>query len=167
MSDTTTAPATEPTTDPAATETEPTQGDPADLGDAGKKALDAERSARKAAEKATADLQKQLDEINRASESALERAQREAKEAQESAAKATADALRFRVAAKHGISDEDADLFLTGTDEANLARQAARLVERTPTSPLPDPTQGGKGGSAPALNSNALEQALKNKLGIS
>lgn len=165
MSDTTAAPATEPTTDPAATSTETQQGDPAELGQSGKKALDAERTARKAAEKATADLQRQLDEINRANESALERAQREAKEAQESAAKATADALRFRVAAKHGISDEDADLFLTGTDEATLVRQAARLVERTPTSPLPDPSQGGK-GTSPALNSDALEQALKNKLGI-
>lgn len=170
MSDTTTtaAPAAEPTTDPtAATADEATQGDPAELGDGGKKALDAERTARKAAEKTNAELQKQLDEINRANESVLERAQREAKEAQEAAAKATADALRFRVAAKHGITDEDADLFLTGTDEATLLRQAARLAERTPTSPLPDPTQGGKGGTAPALNSNALEQALKTKLGIS
>ncbi|WP_377324742.1 hypothetical protein ACFJIY_07625 [Pimelobacter simplex] len=168
MSDTTAAPAAEPTTDPTAATTDPTaQGDPAELGDGGKKALDAERTARKAAEKATADLQKQLDEINRANETAIEKAQREAKEAQEVAAKATTDALRFRVAAKHGISDDDADLFLTGSDEATLARQAARLVERTPTSPLPDPTQGGKGGTAPALNSNALEQALKNKLGIS
>lgn len=161
-----------PATEPVAEPTEPTetpetaQGDPADLGDAGKKALDAERAARKAAEKATADLQKQLDEINRANESALERAQREAKEAQEAAAKATADALRFRVAAKYGISSEDADLFLTGADEATLERQAARLVERTPTSPLPDPTQGGKTGTSTALNSDGLEDALKSKLGI-
>ena len=161
----TTTPAAATTPDPPAATTDPTQGEPAELGEGGKKALDAERAARKAAEKAAADLQKQLDEINRANESALERAQREAKEAQEAAAKATADALRFRVAAKHGISSEDADLFLTGTDEATLERQAARLVERTPTSPLPDPTQGGQ-GTPPALNSNALEQALKSKLGI-
>jgi hypothetical protein len=164
MSTSATEPATEPT-EPTGTE-EP-QGDPAaDLGDAGKKALDAERAARKAAEKAAADLQKQLDEIGRANESALERAQREAKEAQEAAAKASADALRFRVAAKHGISEEDADLFLTGADEATLERQAARLAERTPTSPLPDPTQGGKGGNSTALNSDGLEEALKSKLGI-
>ena len=171
MSDTTTtsdatAAPTALAAEPTATEVD-TQGDPASLGDGGKKALDAERAARKAAEKAANDLQKRLDAINQANETAIEKAQREAKEAQEAAAKATADALRFRVAAKHGISDEDADLFLTGADEDTLARQAARLVERTPTSPLPDPTQGGKGGTAPALNSNALEQALKNKLGIS
>lgn len=43
---------------------------------------------------------------------------------------AKADALRWRVAAKHGISDDDAELFLTGTDEATLTKQAERLTER-------------------------------------
>jgi hypothetical protein len=40
-------------------------------------------------------------------------------------------------------------------------------VERTPTSPLPDLSQGGKGGNSTALNSDGLEEALKSKLGIS
>lgn len=159
----------EPTTEqtnPASTEP---QGDPAPadkpLGENGEKALKAEREARAAAEKSAAALQKQLDEINAANLSDLERAQKAAKDAQDAAAKATAEALRFRVAAKHGISDEDADLFLTGSDTATLERQAARLVERTPITPRPDPSQGGN-GAPPALNSNALEQALKSKLGI-
>jgi hypothetical protein len=43
---------------------------------------------------------------------------------------ATATALRLRIAAKHGIAEEDADLFLTGTDEETLTRQAKRLAER-------------------------------------
>lgn len=43
---------------------------------------------------------------------------------------AKADALRWRVAAKHGISDEDAELFLLGTDEATLVKQAERLAGR-------------------------------------
>ncbi len=38
--------------------------------------------------------------------------------------------LRSDIAAKHGISEEDRDLFLTGTDEASLTAQAARLAER-------------------------------------
>src|SRR5690348_10395586 len=107
----------EATTEQPNTESaEQTQGDPVDeaLGEGGKKALDAERNARKAAEKAAADLKAQLDKINQANESAVEKAQREAKEAMEAAAKATADATRFRVAAKYGLNDEDADLFLTG-----------------------------------------------------
>ncbi len=38
-------------------------------------------------------------------------------------------ALRSRIQAKHGISDEDAALFLTATDEATLTKQAERLAE--------------------------------------
>lgn len=38
-------------------------------------------------------------------------------------------ALRSRIQAKHSISDEDAELFLTATDEATLNKQAERLAE--------------------------------------
>lgn len=40
------------------------------------------------------------------------------------------EAMKRRVQAKHSISDEDADLFLTGTDEDTLAAQAKRLADR-------------------------------------
>lgn len=143
-------------TPPKAAATEPvTPGEPADkpLGENGEKALKAERERATAAEKTAAALQKQIDEINAASLSDLERAQKEAADASALATKAQADALRYRVAAKNSISDEDAELFLTGTDEETLNKQAARLVERTPTSstPKPDLTQGGKppAGSSP------------------
>ncbi len=39
-------------------------------------------------------------------------------------------ALRSRVQAKYGISDEDAELFLLGTDEDTLTAQAKRLADR-------------------------------------
>lgn len=39
-------------------------------------------------------------------------------------------ALRSDIAAKHGLSAEDRDLFLTGTDESTLTAQAQRLSER-------------------------------------
>ena len=45
-------------------------------------------------------------------------------------------ALVARVQASHGISDEDAALFLTGADEAALTAQAKRLAERTPAGPF-------------------------------
>lgn len=45
-------------------------------------------------------------------------------------AAAEARALRSDIAAKHGISAEDRDLFLTGSDEASLEAQAKRLAER-------------------------------------
>lgn len=40
------------------------------------------------------------------------------------------DALRSRIQAKHKVSDEDAKLFLTGSDEETLTAQARRLAER-------------------------------------
>lgn len=40
------------------------------------------------------------------------------------------EAMRRRVQAANGISDEDADLFLTGTDEDTLTAQAKRLADR-------------------------------------
>jgi hypothetical protein len=43
---------------------------------------------------------------------------------------AEARAVRSDIAAKHGISAEDRDLFLTGTDEATLTAQAERLAAR-------------------------------------
>lgn len=120
---------------PAGAGTTPTgqqQGDPADapLGEGGKKALDAERAARSAAEKAAATLQAKLDEIEKANLSEVERAKREAEEARADLAKAKADAMKARIQAKHGISDEDAELFLTASDEATLTKQAERLAAR-------------------------------------
>lgn len=68
-----------------------------------------------------------FDELEAANQSELEKANNAKTAAEERAAQAEAAALRLRVAAKHGISDEDADLFLTGTDEETLTKQATRL----------------------------------------
>ena len=148
------------------TETEAQQqGDPADapLGEGGEKALKAEREARKAAEKAQADLQAKLDEIARANESAIEKAQREAKEAQEEAAKAPVLAFREAAVKFGGISREDAELFLTGADVETLEKQAARLMDRTTTgvpTPKPDLTQGGQGGKATGSTADQFAAAF-------
>lgn len=152
----------EPTNEPDATQT---QGDPAgddqQLGESGVKALKAEREARSAAEKSAAALQKQLDEIAAANLSDLERAQKAAQDAEAAAAAATAEALRLRVAAKHGISDEDADLFLTGADLETVERQAKALAARTSTGPKPDLSQGSRG----TTSSGNPEQDFANFLG--
>lgn len=71
-----------------------------------------------------------LDEIEAANKSEIEKANDAKAAAERKAEEAAAEALRWKVAAKHGISDEDADLFLTGTDEATLTKQAERLGER-------------------------------------
>ena len=113
----------------------------------------------------------ELDQIKQSQMSELERANAESQQNKADAELARAEVLRLRVALKHGISDEDAETFLTGTDEATLTKQAERLAAlrstaaSTPATPKPDLTQGGQAG-APALNSDGLEDALKQKLGI-
>lgn len=162
-----TASTTESTQPTETTTVGATPADVANLGDPGKKALSEERAARKAAEDSAKSLQAQLDEFKKSQMSDLEKAQTSAQEFQKAAEKATADALRWRIAAKHGISDEDAETFLTGNDEATLTRQAERLsaLNTSPATPKPDRTQGGT-GAPPALNSDGLEEALRSKLGI-
>jgi hypothetical protein len=46
------------------------------------------------------------------------------------AAEAEAKALRSDIAAKYGLSADDRDLFLTGSDESTLIAQAQRLAGR-------------------------------------
>jgi hypothetical protein len=148
---------------PTATQSDSAQADDKPLGENGEKALKAEREARARPEKNAAALQKQLDDIAAANLSDLEKAQKAATDAQAIADKATHEALRLRVAAKHGISDEDADLFLTGSDQETVERQAAALVARTSTGttpgPRPDLSQGSKG--EPATSDQAAANWLQ------
>lgn len=94
------------------------------------------RAERKATEKYAdyPDLKKKadkLDEIEQANLSALEKANGRITTAEKDRDTAVAEALRLRTAVTHGISLEDADLFLTGTDEETLTAQAKRLSDRT------------------------------------
>jgi hypothetical protein len=137
---------------PAAVEPAAPQADP-DLGDAGKKAIAAERSARSAAEKEAKSLRTQLDAIEAAKLSDLEKAQKENATLASEAAQARAEALRFRIASKHGISDEDAQIFLTGSDEQTITAQATRLAaltaaKETRPGPRADLSQGPKANPA-------------------
>lgn len=121
------------------------QGDPVELGDAGKKAIAAEREARKAAEKQAAEYAAKVKAFEDAQKTEAERAAEALATAQRDAEAAKTEALRWRVAAKHGISDEDAETFLTGTDEAAITRQAERLAaigKTAPAGPRADLTQG-------------------------
>lgn len=142
-------------------EVEPSKNDPPEkpsgvddenLGDAGKKALQAEREARKQAEKRASELQQQIGQLEQQG-TALESAQRDAEEAKITAA-------RYRIAAIHGINPEpsgeneksDVELFLTGATEDEIAAQAQRLKAIRKESlhdGLFDPTQGGGTGPVP------------------
>lgn len=143
---------------------EPDQNEPPQeqLGEAGLKALNAERDARKEAERQIKELKDQLKDAKPAAErlkeiedqqkSELEKANERMAELQAEAAKSATEALRYRIATKHGISDEDAEVFLTGSDEESISKQAERLValqgERVQAQQQkPDPSQGARPGA--------------------
>lgn len=123
----------------------------------------AAEDARKAAEKRAADAEAQLTAAREKEMSELQRAQEQVKRLEREAADARVEALRFRVAAQHQISREDAETFLTAADEAGITRQAERLAELSrargdadaaaaakaaePRSPKADPSQGTRQGS--------------------
>lgn len=145
-------PANEPATEPDSPPDDPgDQPEPDDepLGEAGKKALQREREARKAAEKAAAEAAARIKEYEDRDKTEQQKALERAEEAEKAAAESRREALRYRIASRHQISDEDAETFLTGTDEETLTRQAERLValrgEAAPKVPKPDPSQGARG----------------------
>lgn len=146
-----------------------TQGDPADddaLGEGGKKALKAEREARTAAERQAAEFKAKLDKIEAANLSDLEKAQKEAADAKEAAAKATADAARLRLAARYGLTEEDAADLPDDPEKAErlAARLGASKSDQT-TTPKPDLTQGAQ--QAQPLNGDGLTEALARAVGAS
>ena len=67
-----------------------------------------------------------------------------------------AEALRSRIQAKFGIADEDADLFLTGTDDETLTRQAQRLADRDADRTKKGPVVPNEGATPPAADSAEL-----------
>ena len=71
-----------------------------------------------------------FDEMEAANQTELEKATKRVTDTEGERDQAKAEALRLRIANKHGITEEDADLFLTGTDEERLTAQAKRLSER-------------------------------------
>ena len=73
---------------------------------------------------------KRLAELEESQKSEAEKMADRIKQLESEAEVSRRDALRFKVASKYGIGDEDADLFLTGSDEESLTRQAERLAAR-------------------------------------
>jgi len=179
--------ADEPTTTTPAATTEPPRADPPKatqpakgdepLGEGGKKALEAEREARRKAEADLATLRQDFDgfktELSKAFgiQPATGNGADAVSQLQQQLNTMQHETAVYRLAAQHEITDQDdLDLLKSATDEAAMTKLAGRLAAAktaTPGTPKPDATQGGgSGGSAPALNSDGLEQALKSKLGI-
>lgn len=118
----------------------------------GPKALAAEREARAAAEKELQAYKDREAEAEKLKLSDIERAQTEAAEAAKATESAQAELARYKVAAKHGITDEDdLELLATASDEATMERLAGRLAgradadSRPPNTPKPDQSGGAAG----------------------
>lgn len=72
----------------------------------------------------------QLAAIEEANKTETQKSAEKLAAAEKAAADARSEALKFKIASKFQIGDEDADLFLTGNDEETLTKQAERLAER-------------------------------------
>lgn len=121
MSEQTDAPATDAPETPDVTEPKPAET----VEFWREKAREQEKRA-----KANAAAAKQLEAIEEASKTEAQKAADSLAAAQRDAEEARAEALRYRIASKFQIGDEDAALFLTGTDEETLTTQAKRLSDR-------------------------------------
>lgn len=115
--------------------------------------------------KAAAD---KLAEIEEANKSEAQKSADRLALAEKAAEDARREAVRFKIAAKFQITDEDADLFLTGTDEESLTKQAERLAARSeaagaPRAPKPDPNQG-RSGSGPKSTADSFAEFFKSQM---
>jgi hypothetical protein len=165
---------------PTATETQDA-GEPAELGDPGKKALDAERARAKEAERELKALKAEFDEIRKSQMTEQERAIAEAKAA--ARAEVVGEfgsriaAAEFRAAAAGRLDDDqvtvlldsvDLSKFLTDAGEVDADKVRAVIDGITPKAPdpsfVPDMGQGAR-GSTPALGSDPLLAALKHTVG--
>jgi len=72
-----------------------------------------------------------LDELEAANQTEAEKAAGRIAELETELNNTRAESMRLRIASEHGINDaDDIALFLTGTDEETLTKQAKRLADR-------------------------------------
>lgn len=110
---------------------EPAKGDQEpekkDLGDPGKKALDAERRARREADRKAADLEARLKEIEDKDKSEVERLTARVAELEKDLGTATVQGARLKVALDKGLTATQAKR-LVGDTEDDLAADADELL---------------------------------------
>lgn len=157
------------------TNTEPTttQGDPEALGDAGKRALDAERNARSAAEKRVRELETALEQATASHGAEIESLRSEiatataaSAESQKAAEAAALDTLRYRVGLRSGLPEQVIDR-LRGSDETELTADAAsfaQVLSKSGTSVSPDPSQGARGSSGSESNADKFGAFIESRL---
>ena len=113
------------------------------------------------------EARKELEQLREASLSdeekrtkAIEETERRATEAEKRAEAAEAALNRYRIASEFSISPDDADLFLTASDEETLRKQAERLSESRSSGPRPNRAQGNRGSTGPQSKADVLGDFL-------
>ncbi len=110
---------------------------------------------------------KRLSEIEDAQKTETQKLNEQFEAARAEADEARTELLRYRIASTHGINDaDDIALFLTGSDEDTLTRQAERLAARNeesnrPRSPRPDPSQGASGSPAKGTPADSFAEFFR------
>ncbi|MCM6778039.1 hypothetical protein NDR87_30910 [Nocardia sp. CDC159] len=164
---------TEPTTAPQAPVTpaaEPATGTTdGELGDAGKAAIQKERDARKAAEKARREAEAELQRIKDANKSEDERRADRIAQLEKDAAKAlryeAAEKAELPLALAARLKGETLDEMIADAQELKQLLGVTATTPAAPPTPKPDPRQGGGqadvGGSMAA--GRAYYEARKNR----
>lgn len=176
-----TTPAEEATSEAPVAETQ--EGSPpAELGDAGKKALDAERPRAKAAEKKAKELETELEEIKRSQmtdqEKAIEEARALARAEAFTEAASDIAVAEFKAANAGRLDEGQLTNLLSGLDVKAFLSDAGKVdTDKIQTfmdgiAPAPGerrPADLGQGARSQgtALNGDPLLRDLKSKLGIS
>lgn len=143
--------------DPAPTPTD----DPEDLGEAGKRALAAERKAKKAAEKRAADAEAELKKVADKDKSETDRLREELAEAKKATAESDLRAMRIEVATAKGLSAAQAKR-LNGSTKEELEEDADDFLESIKPAedkgkPGGKPTEDLKGGGDPTEDPEELD----------
>ena len=158
----------------AAAKPAPPKGDEP-LGDGGKKALEAERAARRELEQQMAQMREGLAKAFGGNTDPKATPDDVIAGLSKQVSDLRHEALVERVARTNGITDDgDIDFLRSARDEDAMTRLAGRLAaqaveEAKPGTPKPDLTQGGQaassGGTPPALNSDELTESLRRAVG--
>lgn len=143
-------------------DTEPTTGTDPDSG--AKKALDAERKARREAEKQLREMSARLKEIEDKDKSETDRLREQVEQLKSEAQQNAAKALRAEIAAEKGLTAAQAKR-LVGSSREELEADADEILEAFPTGgvkppPSDKPRPDLRGGTDPTDNTDVDIKAV-------
>lgn len=153
--------ADDPKTPPASGEDDP-KDPPADLGDAGKKAIDEERKARREAERRANDLDKRLKEFEDAGKTEIEKLTGRVADLEPKLTAAEARALRLEIALDKGVPKSLA-VRLQGSTREEMEADADELLKTIGNGKKTPSFDGGAKADDAPKGGSFLAQALRER----